>query len=459
MKLFILLTAWLCAFSATAQTFPTKAIVDHGDVDKRINILILGDGYKSTEMVKFEDDAQHVMDKLLVESPYKEYANFFNATIVKVPSVESGTDHPANATDVTEPVFPQGVKDTYFNTTFDGANIHRLVITGNTSAAFTVAATNFPSYDQILMLVNSPEYGGSGGVIATFSTNTASAEVGIHEMGHSFALLADEYWAGEQYAGEKPNMTANNNPNTVKWKNWLNTNGVGIYKYGSSGVPAQWFRPHQACKMRYLGKPFCSVCKEQTIDRIYQLVSPIEDFSPAGSFQTYTGGTIEFSLDLVLPQPNTLKIEWDLDGDIIGSNVSTISLDNSILPSGTSTLTVNVTDTTSLSQKYATGYIFSESWEITNTTVALVEADTRLFYKVYPNPTADILYVEFDGDFPAKETEIQLVSPSGKIVFSEKKLLAQKTRLELRVADFPKGNYFLKIKRGAVRQSIALSLD
>ena len=61
----------------------------------------------TSELDKFEMDAQHVIDKLLLESPYKEYANFFNAVIVKVPSNESGTDHPANATDVSEPIFPQ----------------------------------------------------------------------------------------------------------------------------------------------------------------------------------------------------------------------------------------------------------------------------------------------------------------------------------------------------------------
>ncbi len=459
MKYFVLLTAWWCTFSVTAQVFPTLTLVDHGDIDKRINILVLGDGYQSTELDKFEVDAQHVIDKLLVESPYKEYANFFNAVLVKVPSNESGTDHPANATDVTEPVFPQGTKDTYYGTTFDGAHIHRLVITGNTGAAYSVAAANFPSYDQILMVVNSPEYGGSGGAIATFSTHTASAEIGIHEMGHSFAKLADEYWAGDQYAGEKPNMTANNDPNTIKWKNWLNTNGIGIYQHCCGGASAQWYRPHQHCKMRELGAPLCSVCQEQTIDRIYQLVSPIDAYWPADVLQTYSGGSLDFSIDLVLPQPNTLKIEWDLDGTVIGSDVSTVSLDNSVLPTGASTLTVNVTDTTSLSQNYATGYIFSESWEITNNTVALTEANSRLFYKIYPNPTADILYVEFDGDFPAKETEIQLVSPSGKIIFSEKKLLTQKARLELNTSRFPKGNYFLKVKRGTVRQLVPLSLD
>jgi len=458
MRNLLLLSLCLGVFGAMAQTFPTKTLVDHGSIDKRINILILGDGYMSSEQDKFESDAQLVIDKLLLESPYKEYANFINAVIVKVPSNESGTDHPADATDVTEPVFPQGMKDTYYNSTFDGASIHRLVITGSTGIAYSVAAANFPSYDQILMIVNSPEYGGSGGPIATFSAHTASAEVGIHEMGHSFAKLADEYWAGEQYANEKPNMTANDNPNTVKWKNWLNINDVGIYPYGTDGVPAEWFRPHQACKMRQLGVPFCSVCKEQTIDRIYQLVTPIDAFSPSDIFQTYSGTALDFSVDLVLPSPNTLKVEWSLDGTIIGTDVTSLSLDNSILPQGESTLTLTVTDTTTLSQKYVTGYIFSESWEITNTTVALIEADARLFYKVYPNPTSDVLYVEFDGDFPSKDTEIQLVSPSGKIVFSEKKRLAQKARLELSIKNFPKGNYFLKIKRGDVRQSVSVLL-
>ncbi len=457
MRNLLFLSLWLAAFTGKAQTFPTVTLVDHGDIAKRINILILGDGYMSNELDKFELDAQHVIDKLLLESPYREYANFINAVIVKVPSNESGTDHPADATDVTEPVFPQGTKDTYYNSTFDGAHIHRLVITGNAGAAYSVAAANFPSYDQILMIVNSPEYGGSGGAIATFSTNSSSAEVGIHEMGHSFAKLADEYWAGEQYAYEEPNMTADDDPNTIKWKNWLNINNVGIYPYGSTGMPAEWFRPHQACKMRQLGVPFCSVCKEQTIDRIYQLVTPIDAFSPTDIFQTYSGGTIDFSLDLVLPEPNTLKVKWDLDGATIATDVTSLSLDNSSLPSGESNLTVSVTDTTTLSQKYATGYIFSESWEITNTTVALIEADKRLFYKVYPNPTSDFLYVELDGDFSPEETEIQLVSSSGEVVFSEKKMLAQKARLEFNINNCPKGNYFLIIKRGNVRQSVSVS--
>lgn len=456
MKNLFLFTIWLCALSATAQTFPIQTIVDHGNIDKRINILIFGDGYLNSEMDKFQLDAENVVDQLLIESPYKEYANFFNAIIIKVPSNETGTDHPATATDVSEPVFPKEIKDTYFNTTFDGANIHRLVITAGSASVYSVAATNFPSYDQILMIVNSTEYGGSGGAIATFSTHFSSAEIGIHEMGHSFAELADEYWAGDQYANEKPNMTADDDPNTVKWKNWLNTNNIGIYPYGASGSPSTWFRPHQSCKMRQLGVPFCSVCREQTIDRIYQFVTPIDAFHPADALLTYTGGTMDFSLDLIYPEPNTLKIVWDLDGTTIATNVNSISLNS--LPPDESTLSVTVTDTTTLSQKSPIGYAFTESWEITNTTVALVEANSRLFYKVYPNPTSDILYVEFDGDFPTTETEIQLVDPSGKIVFSKKKVLSQKSRLEFGISNFPKGNYFLKIKRGNMRQSVPLTL-
>lgn len=445
----------MASSSLVAQTFPTKVIVDHGPADRRINILVMGDGYLSSELDKFEADAQLVITKLFDESPYKEYANFFNAIIVRVPSNESGTDHPATATDVTEPVFPQGTKDTYFGTTFDGGEIHRAVVTANSSIGYSTAAANFPSYDQILILVNSPEYGGTGGALATISTHSSSAEIAIHEMGHSFAKLADEYWPG--WGAERPNLTANTDPNTVKWKNWMNTNGIGIYQHCCGGTSAEWYRPHEHCKMRELGVPFCSVCVEQTIDRIYQLVNPIDVFSPSSVFQTYTGGDFNFLVNLVAPSPNTLKVEWDLDGTVIASGVTNINLTD--VPTGESTLTVTVADTTGLSRKYPVGYVFSESWEITNNMVAIKDVDNRMFYKIFPNPVTETLSVSFDGDFPADETEIQLVTTSGQVVFLEKKMLAQKSILAFSVREFPKGSYFLKIKRGNIRQSVPVVLE
>lgn len=140
----------------------------------------------------------------------------------------------------------------------------------------------------------------------------------IHEIGHSFPGLADEYEIGGQ--GERPNRTTDTNPATVKWKNWLGVNGIGIYDIGVGG----WQRPHQACKMRYLGVafPFCAVCREAFINKIYALVTPIYDFLPATAMLTVSA-TTNFSATLTLPIPNTLTTEWKLNGGSLGAGTST----------------------------------------------------------------------------------------------------------------------------------------
>ncbi len=449
-SLFLILTT----FTLQAQSFPTETIVDNGPVEKRINILFLGDGFDASEQVFFKTKSQTVANEIFEETPFKEYANFFNTAIIQVPSTESGVDHPATATDVTEPAFPASTKNTYFDGTFDGYKIHRLTIIDNQVAAFSVAAANYPSYDQILMLLNSEEYGGSGGAIATFTIDAASTEVGLHEMGHSFANLRDEYWAGDNYAKEGINMTKETDPNLVKWKSWMNTNGIGIYQHTGGGMASQWYRPHQNCKMKALNNPFCSVCTEGIIDKIYSLVGPVDAFSPIGN-QEFTGDPMPFSLDLVLPNPNTLKITWDLDGIVFAQNKDAVSISD--FPTGLSTLTATVTDTTTLSHK-AIGYTFSTVWTINNKMVSVLEQNTKLFYKVYPNPTSDFLFIEFDGDFPVKETSIQLISSSGQVIFSERKQIQSKAQLQINTKSFPKGSYVLKIMRGSIVQSIPMIL-
>ena len=99
-------------------------------------------------------------------------------------------------------------------------------------------AKNFPNYDQVCILANTPYYGGSGGSYATTTLNTASNEIYAHEIGHSFAALSDEYYAGDGYAGERVNMTKETNPLLVKWKNWMNINGIGIYQHCCGGNSA-----------------------------------------------------------------------------------------------------------------------------------------------------------------------------------------------------------------------------
>ncbi len=369
-KAFNIILFLLIGLATSAQVFPVETIISNGVDDQRINFVILSDGYTNPQLSTFITDASNISDDVFNKSPFLEYASFFNVYAVKVPSNQSGADHPGTATDVSEPAHPVSYVDNYFGSTFDYFNIHRLLVPENSSAIFSVLANNFPAYDQIIVLTNTPYYGGSGGVFATTSLENSASEIAIHEIGHSFAYLADEYWAGNAYANEKANMTANSNPATVKWSEWVGQGGINVYAHGNSGNQANWFRPHQSCEMRFLNQQFCAVCREAFIDRIYDLTDPIDNYSPATGIINFTGSPLSFSLDLVTPIPNTLKTIWLMNGTPIASFTDNIVLNTGDIPQGNNNiLEVQVIDTTLMSKSYApaSGYVFSLNWTIKNT--------------------------------------------------------------------------------------------
>jgi len=153
----------------------------------------MGDGYQTNELLTFITNATNSSNYLFTISPFTQYRNYFNVFAIKVNSTESGADHPRNATDCPPAsTHPLLTVDTYFNSTFDYYSIHRLLVATKNSAAYNVIINNFPLYDNALMLVNTPYYGGSGGWLATASANASSNEILIHEIGHYFADLADE---------------------------------------------------------------------------------------------------------------------------------------------------------------------------------------------------------------------------------------------------------------------------
>ncbi len=279
-----------------SQTFPVETLKNNGPTNKRINLVMLGDGYTSGEQTLYLTNATNVVNGMFGQSPFSNYEPFFNVFAIQVPSPQSGAKHAGTATDVTEPASPVVNPNNYFGSRFDVSNIHRLLAPTNYSAAFAALANNVPDYDQVFVLVNSSVYGGSGGTFATSSTNTSATEIAIHEIGHSFANLGDEYWFN---CSERKNRSANNNPATVVWKNWIGSNNIGVHLI--EGSSPNCYRPHPNCKMKVLGVPFCSVCKEAFIDKIYALVSPIDNFTPINNTVNVTGPSLNFDLDLILP--------------------------------------------------------------------------------------------------------------------------------------------------------------
>jgi hypothetical protein len=369
MKIKCLILAFLCfCLMAQSQVFPVETIVDNGLATKRVKFVFLSDGYTSAQLPDFITRVTDFKNNLFTQSPFSNYKNFFNIYAIKVPSVESGADHPGRATDITENLttHPALTVNTYFNTTFDYARIHRLVVPQNGAAINNVLRANFPSYNQGFIFSNSPFYGGSGGTYATSTVEEKSDEVSIHEIGHSFADLMDEYFIDTQ--PEAPNRTKTSDPLTVKWKNWVGSNDIGVYKYGDvtvNSIVTSWYRPHEKCKMKVLDVPFCAVCKEAFVNTIYNIVTPIYSYLPSSITPTINS-TTNFSANLTLPIPNTLQTEWKLNGASIATGVDNVNINPATLPAGNSTLTLFVTDNTPLSRSYlpATGYVFSQTWTI-----------------------------------------------------------------------------------------------
>ena len=422
---------------APAQSFPVTKILDNGSDEKRINFVVLPDGYQAQELQIFKSNALELSNYFFSKSPFKEYKNFFNLNVIEVPSKESGADHPGNASDEASNPAPIKKVDTYFESTFDYASIHRLLVPTGPNI-INVLANNFPDYDQVLVLVNSPIYGGSGGWLATASRDGSSSEIMIHEVGHSFANLGDEYWFD---CSEAPNRTSISNPYTIKWKDWLNHPDIGIFDIDGNHC----YRPSNNCEMRFLNSEFCAVCKEAIIDRIYNLIGPIESSNPEIANVTFDGAPLPFSLELIYPNPNTLKIEWQLDGKTIFEDKTSILVSEELISNGSHSLVALVTDATMLSRsdlRGDLGYTFKRSWTITNGSgpVATNEVE-HFFYKIFPNPVQDMLFVEINY---AKYLKWSLYDLSGKLI---KNGDLQPTdgyiKTQIQITDLNPGNYQL----------------
>lgn len=403
-----------------AQVFDVDTLQYNGSPNTYINLVIVGDGYTAAQIPTFITNSTSFKNYFFTVPPFNNYQAYFNVFIIKVPSSQTGVKHPNTASDCAGSGVPVSNPTNYFGTTFDYAGIHRLVVPTNNAALSSVLSTNFPNYDQVFILANSTYYGGSGGAYATATLNGSSNEIAAHEIGHSFATLADEYWAGPQYAAEKANMTQDNNPATVKWKAWLNAGtGIGIYSHPGT----TWYKPHQSCKMQFLGQPFCSVCKETLIERIHALVNPILSHAPASSSVSVSSGfNYTFSINTINPNPNTLKREWRRNSTLIATNVNSVVVAGSSFPVGSSTLTAKVVDTTTLSRSttHPTTHIYTVTWNITRASLVAPPASSEarrnhIKLSLYPNPADDHLNIVYSLD-ESSRVQIDILSIDGRNV-------------------------------------------
>jgi hypothetical protein len=193
------------------------SIEKNGDPSDKVDFLILGDGYTQAEQPKFEKDARRLTEILFSTSPFKERRKDFNVWALCPPAAESGISRPSTGV----------YHDSPIGATYDAFGSERYVLTFD-NKAFRKAA-QFAPYDFVEILVNNQTYGG-GGIFNLFSTVAADSEwapyVFVHEFGHHFAGLADEYYTSavsytspaEKVEPWEPNATALLDPANLKWK-------------------------------------------------------------------------------------------------------------------------------------------------------------------------------------------------------------------------------------------------
>lgn len=244
-----------------------------GDPHNSLDLAFIAEGYTTGEMEKFRNDVRRMAEILFAEAPFDDYIDNINIWAVEAVSEESGTDVPG------EGIFV----NTALNSSYYTFDIDRYLTTRDIRKVNDYAAA--APHDQIIILINSPRYGG-GGVYNYYSATTTdhkyTPNVMIHEFGHGFAGLADEYYSSEVAYEEfypldvepwEPNITTQVDFDR-KWKDLLvrsvpvptpnsskYTGVTGLFEgggYSAKGI----FRPSFDCRMKSNeATEFCEVCQ------------------------------------------------------------------------------------------------------------------------------------------------------------------------------------------------------
>lgn len=247
------------------------------DTTRCIHIAYVAEGYRKDEMHTFLNDAKIAMEALFEHEPFKTLRDKFNIIAVKSPSIDSGTSEPS-----------RGIwKNTALHSHFDTFYSDRYLTTLSINDLHDIMAGT--PYEHLIVLVNTDKYGG-GGILNSYNLSMthhpAYRSVVVHEFGHSFAGLGDEYaYEQEQipmYPHDiepwEPNLTTLHNFHN-KWEKMIdkgtpiptpptkNLQKIGVFEgagYSLKGV----YRGQQDCRMRTNEYPeFCAVCKD-AIERL-----------------------------------------------------------------------------------------------------------------------------------------------------------------------------------------------
>jgi hypothetical protein len=241
------------------HNFDSYLLYEGGKHSQKVDLVFIAEGYTSEQMSKFREDSKRFAGYLFEMEPYKSRKSDFNIWIVESVSDESGTDIPHQ----------DSWARTALSSSFYTFGIDRY-LTAHDQSKIAAAASQVP-YDALYVIVNTEKYGG-GGIYnfygLSMSDHKLSAEVFVHELGHSFAGLGDEYYSSEVAYEDfydlnrepwEPNLTTKIDFRS-KWEDLVEKGEAGLYEgggYMAKGI----FRPASDCRMKSNTAPgFCPVC-------------------------------------------------------------------------------------------------------------------------------------------------------------------------------------------------------
>lgn len=262
------------------KEYPVYQALVQGDPSEKVDIVILPDGYTKDEMNLFIEDCDKFSEVLFEFYPYSKFKDRFNISGVLAPSEESGADIPKDSI----------WRNTILGSSFYTFDSERYCMTTENKNVRNLAA-NVP-YDQIYILVNTEKYGG-GAILnhynVSVNSNKKAGKIFIHELGHGFAGLGDEYYDSSTSYNDfynlevepwEPNITTLTNFDS-KWghliadsipiptpDSLMYNSSMGVFEgggYSAKGI----YRPRNDCLMHtFDGDTFCDACAEAIVKRI-----------------------------------------------------------------------------------------------------------------------------------------------------------------------------------------------
>lgn len=231
------------------------------DTTRCIHIAYVAEGYTKAEMPKFLEDARKAMGYLFSYEPFKSSRNRFSLVAVESPSVDSGVSIPR-----------KGIwKNTALLSNYDTFYSERYLTTLHLKRLHDCLA-GIP-YEHIIVLVNTERYGG-GGILNSYDLcaahNSTFRPVVVHEFGHSFAGLADEYAYDTEEVPMYPHDVEPWEKNITtkvdfkgKWENLIGKDPKAGFYEGAGYSPKGVYRAYSDCRMRTNENPdFCPACKQ-----------------------------------------------------------------------------------------------------------------------------------------------------------------------------------------------------